>query len=246
LARFVYVDESGISGGRQEPWLVVAAVIVHGDHQLDSLYDALHEIVQKRVPEEFRTGLVLHASDVYGGNGKIFDPKHNPYWALGKRLEILADLAALPERLNLHVASGIFRRSDSPDIDNVHGHVIAYLACLIEVELWFRAHAKAENCMVIAEDNQAARKLIREYHAYNQDRAREIETQYLGVMPFRRIREDPAFQAKKPSHPLVLADFLAFATKRKVMEDKHIDDLCRPWWKRNAALNVTVPHVPGQ
>lgn len=67
LARFVYLDESGISNPEQEPWLVVGGVIVHGDHQLDSLYDALEGILEK-VPEEQRQGLVLHTADIYGGN----------------------------------------------------------------------------------------------------------------------------------------------------------------------------------
>ena len=66
LARFVYLDEAGISSKKEEPWLVVAGVIVHGDHQLDKLYDALADVL-KLVPEDHGDELILHTSDIYGG-----------------------------------------------------------------------------------------------------------------------------------------------------------------------------------
>jgi hypothetical protein len=242
LARFVYLDESGISNPEQEPWLVVGGVIVHGDHQLDGLYDALEGILQK-VPEEQRDGLILHTSDIYGGNGKVFDKKHNPYWEWSKRAEILAALAELPERLNLQVTSGFHKRSEAPHLGIAEAQAITYVACLIEVEIWFRQNAKKENCLILHEDNQDVRTKIRELHRYYQQKSTELARDYPNALPFTRIREDPAFQEKRPSHPLILADFLAFMTKRKLMEDPRVDDFCRPWWKRNAGLRIRIPDV---
>ena len=241
MARFVYVDEAGISSRREEPFLVVAGAIVHGDHQVDRLYDALEEILVKHVPEDKRNGLVLHAAEIYGGFGKVFDKERYPEWTWEKRAALLDDLARLPKALNLYVTSGMFKRSDDPEIPTTEAQVITYLACLIEVEAWFKQNAKRENCMVIAEDNRDARKRIKELHRFYQQKSLEQDPRFQGLLPLKRIREDPAFQEKRPSHPLILADFLAFATKRKLMDDKRIDRFCKPWWKRHASLKIVLP-----
>src|SRR6267378_1487647 len=86
LVRLTFLDEAGVSNKVQEPWLVVAGVLVHGDVQLGKLVEELEKVVEKHIPEKYRDGLVLHTSDIYGGNGKVFDKKRNPEWTIEKRM----------------------------------------------------------------------------------------------------------------------------------------------------------------
>jgi hypothetical protein len=50
VVRFVFTDEGGIS--RDEPFVVVAGVFVHGDDQPVPLENELERLVQKHIPKE--------------------------------------------------------------------------------------------------------------------------------------------------------------------------------------------------
>jgi hypothetical protein len=79
---------------------------------------------------------------------------------------------------------------------------------LLEVDIWLRENAKNENCIVIVEDNNEARALIKQVHRYHQSKSIPLTEEQKQYFPLRRVREDPAFQEKMPDHPLVLADFV--------------------------------------
>jgi hypothetical protein len=256
LARFVYLDESGVSNKKQEPWLVVAGVIVHGDHQLNKLYDEIEAVVKQHIPKDKQQEIVIHAADVYGGFGKHFDKRKNPEWKdAEKRHAILHDLAKIPKKVGLQVTTGWVERASFPKVATPQpedliepratlvAHVTAYISCLIEVDHWMRQNAKSENCLVIVEDNKDARALIRETHISHQSKAlaAQLTPEQRQYFPFERIREDPAFQNKKPVHPLVLADFVAFVMKRFLMKDDWIKPFFAPWRKNLAALTVVPP-----
>lgn len=245
LARFVYLDEAGTGG---EPWLVVGGVIVHGDHQLDNLYEALREILEKHLPAEKRDELVLHTCDIYGGNGPVFDKDRHPEWTWDKRAAILADLAQLPLKLNLWVTSGWIEMarfpafSDPPGNKVLEAHVTAYAICLTEVDHWLRQNRRRENCLIIVEDNKSAKQHLKEMQVAYQDPklTESLAERHRVLFPFKRIREDPAFQEKRPSHPLILADFIAFVTKRFKMNDPRIAPFFEPLKRRHAALDVKL------
>lgn len=239
LARFIYLDEAGISSAKQEPWLVVGGLLVHGDHQLDSLYSALESVARKHLTESLQDTLVLHASDIYGGNGKVFDKKLNPEWTPARRMALMADLAMIPRATNILISAAWVQRSQFPKSAELlavkdtadmtlHAHAAAYMACLMEADIWIRKNAKRENCMVIVEDNQRARAAIRQVHRYHQDKQMPLTEDLKPYFPLQRVREDPAFQEKRPSHPLVLADFVAFVVKRRLMNDPWISPYFEP------------------
>jgi hypothetical protein len=244
--RLVYLDESGLSHPAQEPWLVEAGVIVHGDYQLKQLYRELREISERHLPQDKVDEIVLHTSDIYGGNGKHFDKARNPEWAdTEKRWAILDDLAQLPKKLNLTVVIGHLERAKYLEhhpnpprgIDLVTGqHATAYLLCLLETDLWFRQNKPQENCLVIVENNQTSKSLIKASHQYFQDQrvAEKLGERDSRYLPLRHIQEDPAFQDKKPSHPLVLADFIAYVCKRVLMRDPKIGRFYEPLRERLA------------
>lgn len=250
LVRLVYLDEAGISSKVQEPYLVVAGLIVHGDHQLAKLEKELERVVKTHIPANMRDGLVLHTSDIYGGNGKIFDKRRNPEWTMERRMAILADLAEIPNRANIQITSSVVERAKFPQtftLDDgeksdltLEAHVCAFMACAIEVEQWMRTNAKREHCMIIMENNDRAKKLISQTQRYYQDKklAETLSEEHKKYFPLRQIKEDTAFQAKKPSHPLVLADFVAFVMKRHVMKDQWIAPYYDPWSERHACLRV--------
>jgi hypothetical protein len=254
LVRLVYFDEAGISNRRHEPFLVVGGVIVHGDHQLNKLEIALEKVVFDHIPEVDRDGFVLHAGDIYGGYGKYFDKRKHPEWAeWERRAAILDDLAAIPEKVNIRAVFGGVERDkfpqtfslgpgEKPDL-TVEAHVCAFMSCVLEVELWHRQHAKQEHCMLIVENNDRAKRLIADTQRYYQDPriAASFSEKHRKYFPLGKVKEDPAFQKKRSGHPLVMADFIAFMAKRKLMNDPKIDRFCRPWWHRSAGLMVKLP-----
>lgn len=252
--RLVYLDEAGISSKSQEPFLVVGGVIVHGDHQLGKLEKELESILDRHVPDKYRDSLVLHASDIYGGNGKVFDKRRNPEWTIEKRMAILSDLARLPERLNLWITCGWVQRDNFPQTFTlqpnekrdltVEAYVCAFMGCAIEIELWMRKHAKKEHSLIIVEKNQRAERLVAETQRHYQDRnlTATLSEEHRKYFPLRQIKEDPAFQSKKPSHPLVLADFIVFVMKRHLMQDQWISPFYTPWMNRHACLVTGLPH----
>jgi hypothetical protein len=259
LGRFVYLDEAGVSSQQQEPWLVVAGLLVHADTQLNRLYKELESVAERHIPEGDRKGLVLHTSDIYGGNGKVFDEARNPYWTYQRRMAILEDLAEIPNKTNIFITGIPIERAKFPaNIElpsrpsdgrkragkprkpptlTVLAHASAYIACLFEVDQWLGRNAKGENCMVIVEDNNESRAAIRQVHRYCLDGSMPFFGDLKNDFPFKRVREDPAFQEKTPDHPLVLSDFVAFVLKRRQMKDDRISPYFAPWKERYEALH---------
>jgi hypothetical protein len=64
--RTVFSDESGLGDEIQEPILVVAAVIIDGDHQWRPIETAKDEILQAHVPEAKRPTFEFKASRLFG------------------------------------------------------------------------------------------------------------------------------------------------------------------------------------
>jgi hypothetical protein len=75
--RLVYLDEAGISNPREEPILVVAGIIVHGDDQWKNLEQEILSLRGEYIPEQFREGFVFHATELFSG-GKFFNRESWP------------------------------------------------------------------------------------------------------------------------------------------------------------------------
>jgi len=251
LVRIVYLDESGTSKRTEEPTVIVAGVIVHGDHQLNKLRVALAKVMEDHIPEPERSTLVLHTTDIYGGNG-YFDTKRKPEWTYERRMAILADLARIPSAINLRIAWGKVDKSTFPFDEMRSGSTAtnlqlsvgaAYAVCLIEIDQWFRQNAKGENCFIVVEDNNETRQFIKWVQNHHQDpgiaaRLTEKERAYF---PLRHIHEDPNFQEKRVAHPLVLADFIAYFVKRRLMGDARSLQFSDPWVGSVAQSQVKLP-----
>ena len=59
--RFIYLDEAGISNPANEPYLVVAGVIIDADHQWMAVEPHLHVLAETCAPQPRRPNFVFHA-----------------------------------------------------------------------------------------------------------------------------------------------------------------------------------------
>jgi len=216
------------------------------------VYREIEAVGERHLPAGYRNaGIVIHTADIYGGNGK-FDAGRDSIWTWERRKAILDDLAQIPNKANILITTAAVERAKFPATLKVpaaltpkekanltvQAQAAAYMACLMEVDIWLRKNAKNENCMVIVEDNNEARAIIRQVHQFHQDKSIPWDD-LANYFPLRRVREDPAFQTKRPDHPLVLADFIAFIVKRVYMRDARVSPFFEPWRKRFGALAVT-------
>ena len=85
-----------------------------------------------------------------------------------------------------------------------------------------RANAPGEFCLMIVEDNEQARTLIKNtQNAHQDDRLiANMTDEERRYFPLRRIKEDPLFQEKRVSSVLQVADFCAYVLKKLFMGDK--------------------------
>jgi hypothetical protein len=232
--RLVYVDEAGIGNSDQEPFLVVAGVIVHADNNLIAVERHLDRLVERFIPKHQRSGFVFHAKELFNGGGKVF-VRDGSTWTLEKRLEIADQLALVPRKFRLHLAMGFVERAKFPFAGDENAttyqalsaaekvtaqHVVAFANCAMQVEHWMRGNASNEVCMLIVEDNERARRFIRQSILHLQ----KERFQLVGLpdesihFPLRKIKEEPLFQNKRSSSVLQLADFCAYVFKRFLMD----------------------------
>ena len=245
VVRLIYVDEAGISNKEQEPFLVVGAVIVHADDQLDGVERHFSQLVADWIPPEHRQGFVFHAKELFPGGGKVFN-RADPAWPLSRRLELADALAAIPERFNLSLAIAFVEKSKFPSDpaqrphwqrmsarDQLVGtHTAAFLSCALLIDRWMRCALPSEVSMMVVEDNDQSRSFIKEVTRYHQETNLDafVDPQHKGWFPLRKIKEDPLFQAKRSYSVLQLADFWSYVFKRKLMNDDRYDRFVRPMW----------------
>lgn len=227
--RFIYIDEAGISNPEHEPFLTVAGVIVHADTQLVQVQRQLDKIVEKHIPTGRRDNFVFHAAQLFNGGGKLFD-RHSSDWPIEKRLAIADDIAKIPNMFQLPLALGWVERAKfaetfAPEepmskhelVRDAHG--VAFMRCALQVDHWMRSNTQDEVCMMIVEDNDVARQLIRELqNAFQNKNLAGLSEEEKKHLPLRSVVEDPLFQPKKPSSVLQLADFCAYVFKRILMK----------------------------
>lgn len=231
IVRLVYVDEAGISNRLQEPWLVVSAVIVDADKKLVAVERYLDKIVRRHIPQEHWDDFVFHATHLFMWGGKVFT-KNNPEWPLHKRLEIADELAAIPKKFKLPLTHALLERDKFPSDPNeetkrwtpkenlLAAHVCAFIACAANVERWMRENTNNEVCLMVIENNDQARSLIRQFQNQYQEKrmSDDLSPEAKKYYPFRRIKQDPLFEPKKKSSILQLADFWAYVAKRNAMK----------------------------
>jgi hypothetical protein len=188
IVRLVYIDEAGISKATEEPILVVAGTIVHGDHSLNGVENELERIMLRHIPERHRDGFVFHAKELFNGGGNVFKRVPPPdfigpiEWSLERRLKIADEIMAIPKKFKLPIAIGWIDKAaflkrlklpagihDESEI-TIAGHIAAFMNCAMWVEQYMRRETKGENCLFVVENNDQVKKFLTEVHRYHQDK----------------------------------------------------------------------------
>jgi hypothetical protein len=233
--RFVYLDESGTGPIGEEPWLVVAGVIIEADHQWRNVENHLHSLADQHVAEAHRERFVFHAAELFSG-GKTFA------WngiSREERWKILDALVAVPALFSLPVifacvdrkkAANSAPKGERPAKTVAMVQAVAYTLALYQVECWMRTFTHShEVAAVVVEDNDNAREMIRSAHDFVQAKhSTFLKEHRLQGIAVRRIIETPHFNNKRESSPLQLADVCAFAIKRRKMGKPHSERFYDP------------------
>jgi hypothetical protein len=187
--------------------------------------------MRKRLPEEMRFTGVFHTKDIWHGT-RLF---HRDQWPRSKRMEILADLAAIPARFHLSVAHGFVQRmpaaallvQKSPHLPDATAanliHSSAFMYAAGAVDRWMRCNAPNEVAMLIAEDTGKVKEALRQFHdGYRQDYVDSYFDQIRirgypqNVFETRNIIDAVHFARKNESPLLQIADTCAFLIKRQL------------------------------
>lgn len=247
--RLIYVDEAGTSAS--EPVLVVAAVIVEPDVQLQAIEADLSRLIAKHVPEQLQPNFYIHATEIFSGGKRI----KRDEWAFSERLEFLKLLLGIPIANNVPIVLSCEVKKDRSDTLDISAfgiptaqqsrfraqlaHVMNFSAVTERADLFLRRYLKGkEKGIVIAEDLPEMRKLLthgglfyRDYHkgvTFGSDMLRKSASQErLGVEPspveyrIDHIIDVPHFVKKEQAPMLQLADLCAFAFRRFLSGGSH-------------------------
>ncbi len=243
--RIIYLDEAGIGKLADDPCVVVAGIILHGDKQWLPLETYLRAMVEAWVPPADRPGIIFHAKDIFHGT-KAF---HRDKWEKETRFAILDELATLPAAFDFPVIWGAIDRTKmaekhpkmTPAQCTEHAYLVATSMCLMQAERYMReAGSDGEVAQIVFEDRAGVRQDVKTLHRFLRGHNLPADLEDQKYLPLTRIIDTPNFAAKNESSPLQIADFCAFALKRK---------LSKAWlWDRfyNPLINQMVFHLKSE
>jgi len=235
LVQFIYLDESGTGSLKDNPYAVVAGVIVDPDRQAIAIKTHLSELVQKYVPPEHRIGFRFHAKELILG-GKVFSRSDK-----NLRMEILTELCAIPKKFDLPVFAGKIDRVEEEknfhEKDDGKSKIAQVLAaatfqCLLQVEDFMRTRAgKDELAILHFENNELSKRLIKNVlkTLSNDGAPSPICLMFPDLLPIHRIMPEVSFLEKQDSYILQLADICAWAIRRDLSrQDKSSSSFINP------------------
>lgn len=222
LVRFVYLDESGTGNPKEEPFLVVAGVMVHADRQWKRVENYLKEMADKFATPDDRPEFCFHANQMFTGGKATFREKY----PMPKRHAALAELCSIPEKFSLPVFMyAINRAAYSARRPGLSANELlteelmhASIACATGVEEFMRQHADADEvATLVYEQNSDKNEAIRAYHHlfrsdFVQHALSQMEAKRL--TRFERIIESALFSGKTDSSLLQIADTCAYIFAR--------------------------------
>lgn len=225
LARFVYLDESGIANPAQEPWVVVGGIIVEPDRHWMALEERLRDLADEYAPPEHREGFVFHAMELWSG-GKILKRGTYPQ---ERRWEALRKICALPKEFGVPVVKGQVHKETYRRIVNEHlsgkqlteeAQIAAFTECLTVVEQFMRNEAgETEVAKIAVEYNSQNYRIFKEQHRTlkSPECLRDMNPSALAVWPLKRIVDSVEPCEKQDTSLLQIADACAFIL-RKALE----------------------------
>ncbi len=209
--RFAYLDDSGLGNIEDDPYVVVAGVIVNADSQIKPVEKRLGEIKEEFFSGNTPKGAIFHGVDIYQGQ-KHFS-KHT--FSFESRLKLLTQLAEIPKDFDLPVVMGAVdrrtRSAGNPKAVLRDAIKLASAQCVLSIELYMRSQGN-ENCFLVYENTNTYKSVIKEQHEYL--RSEESREKSGPSFPLERIVETAHFAEKSESAMLQVADAAAFTFNR--------------------------------
>lgn len=240
--RHAYFDEAGIGNPDNEPYTVVAGIMLDVDERYSPLQKYLLDMADDLVAPSLKRPLdfVFHAKDLWHGAG--FFPRAD--WKLERRLEILGHLADVPQKFELPIIYCCVKREDYFPKDlpagtakrhlraaraeaNKKCHTICFLRCLTLVDGWMERNHKDEKAFVVAELHDDHRGLLLQAaQLFSNPRFRsDIENDPdISWSPLTYVVEEPLFVRKSGSSPVQVADVCAFILARALADAPHSEE----------------------
>lgn len=261
--RIVFMDEAGVSSLREEPYTVVAAVMIEPDRRYGALDAHLRLLAEDiyggpltaHMLDAIRAHgapFIFHAKDVWHGSGLF--PRKSPLWPRDKRMKLFDALSGIPFKFSLNIMyTAVDRRSTYEQHSGVPAktiegaiHAFAYLETLRKIDRWMIENAPGEYTVVYAEDRVEVRRYLALVHSLITDRSID-ENADKDTFSSTHIVEPIAFLPKKSSVTLQVADHCAFIIKRRLQECKDIGpyfEKLKPmiWNKATEAASLQVSY----
>lgn len=224
--RVLYLDESGIGNIHKDPILAVAGVLIHGDTQWGPIADRLRTILDDAPPPGVKRPRFLHAKDIFHGSREF--PRRD--WPEELRYNILDQVGAIPAEFDVPVVWAAMDRrvfaeqhpkdSDASRLRDVY--TVCALTCIMEAEIYMRSLKDSEEvCSITIEQNHELQKRIPEMIDFIREPGEETANLIEGwerCIPLKKIIDTPSCQPKSASSILQLADYCAFAIKRRLQQ----------------------------
>ncbi len=229
--RIAFLDEAGRSRG--EPIIVVGGVIINGDRSYLALERDLRGVAEQFLPAGDQRDFVFHAKDIFHGTGYFKDRR---VWPRERRAPILTTLASIPRKHGLpvvfgHVNKAEYRRDaqaqmgehstpkNREHVIDVAEHMVAFGTAEITIERQMHQFPRNEICMLIAEDTDRVKRVVKSAHAILRDPLEIAQSRFAGIpdLPLTKIVDTPHFAEKADSAPLQIADTCAWLILRRFM-----------------------------
>jgi hypothetical protein len=228
IVRMIYFDAAGLSHPKEEPWIVVAGVILHPDKQWRLLRQYLADMTEEYAPAAHKANFAFHATELFSG-GKIFPrDKYPKEW----RWRVLDELMSIPQKFGLPIVWGSVPRSevepggrlaqtlnDFPPV--IHGQILAFTVAAAAAEYWMNTAAESsdELAQMIMENDDNSRSFYRTVQRLLSDPKHHWRiSEEFNNFKLSRIIYPMQFEDKTDSSALQIADACAFAIKRWCMK----------------------------
>lgn len=232
VLRFLFLDESGVSGSPNEPLGMVVAVILNADQQWNAVERRLNEIRERFDLPNGDTPFVFHGTDIYSGKRTFADRSK---WPVERRIELYGAIADIRADFDLPVSVGYWEKAEIKErIPNISKRslsklcqLMCYMNCLVGCEKYLRDFAaKDEVALVHAEDAPSVRVALTELHHEMVTGANGIPDSN-GMIPLRHIKRTVTFSNKANNQLIQLSDCYAFLLRRHFSGDRTVSDLMK-------------------
>jgi hypothetical protein len=226
VLRVVYLDIAGLANPNQEPFTVVAGVIINPDKQWISINKYLSDIADEYVGRTRPFDFYFHATELFHGTKNFPRNKYDKE----TRFKILDRLVEIPRLFDSPIVWGhadrrLFAKGAAhcppPHISPLAAaSSVAYSISASATEHWMKEIADSDEvAMLVMENDDQCKKLVKRTHRLMSDeKLRPFLEQRAHDLILHRLMYPVHFEEKTDSSALQIADVCAFSLKRYLMK----------------------------